>query len=60
MPGAVGTQWSAGQTELIEGVIGGTSGRVTFSRLTLDGGAAPGSPLELSGEIRWSCGEWVR
>lgn len=62
--GEFAPQWSGGASELAEGVIGGPSGRVTFSGVSLggnaSGGVPPGWPLELSGEIVWSCGEWAR
>jgi hypothetical protein len=57
-------QWAGGTSELVDGVIGGMSGRVTFSGLTLDGNASGGVPprwpLELSGELSWSCSDWSR
>jgi hypothetical protein len=61
--GEFAPQWTGGTSELVAGVIGGTSGRVTFSRLTLEGnasgGAPPGWPLEVSGELAWSCQDWA-
>jgi hypothetical protein len=54
-----------GSVEVVEADAGSRSGRMAFTRLTLDGDASGGGqpagwPLELSGSLTWSCGEWSR
>jgi hypothetical protein len=62
--GEFAPEWSGGRAALLDGILGGPSGRVTFSGVPMAGNASdgvpPGWPLRLSGEIVWSCEDWTR
>lgn len=61
-PGAA-PSWS-GSAQMVEGAVGDPTGRATFAALGLDpdetGSRPVGWPIELSGELAWTCDEWQR